>query len=362
MHKNFVKIPPIVKSAVDLCFYIIRHPRKFYKYNILRRFVVRFSRLYSDRKYLKIVFPWGTGYELNIDHPQTFNEKLQWLKLNYHRPEFSLMVDKAEAKKYVAEIIGEDHIIPTLGVYNSVNEINFRELPEQFVLKCTHDSGDLIICKDKSKLDREKVFKQLKRGLKFDYFYMGREWVYKSVKHRIIAEKFMTDNGDELKDYKIFNFGGEPKIIEVDFDRFKDHKRHLYTPDWKRIDATFIYRWDDSIIERPKLLEQMLEFAKKLSKGHPFIRTDFYVINEKVYFGELTFYHDNGFGKICPFEFDLEMGKWIKLPEATTGTSHRNLFFAKASTSLRRFRRRIRRFQVSIKRRKLGAIKKQNNT
>ena len=351
MYKKSVVIPSIIMSAADLCFYIIRHPRKFYKYNILRSFVVRFSRFYSDRKYLEIVFPWGTGYEQDIDNPQTFNEKLQWLKLNYHKPEFSLMVDKAEAKKYVARIIGEEHIIPTYGVYNNVEEIDFEKLPNQFVLKCTHDSGDLIICKDKSKLNRDIVFKQLKNGLKFDYFYMGREWVYKNVKHRILAEKYITDDGDELKDYKIFNFNGEPRIIEVDFDRFKDHKRHLYTPDWKRIDATFIYRWDDTIIEKPKQLAMLIDYAKKLSKGHPFIRTDFYIVNEKVYFGELTFYHDNGFGKINPYEFDFEMGNWIKLPEATNETSHRNLFSFKSSTTLRKYRRRIKRLRVSIKRR-----------
>ena len=259
-----------------------------------------------------------TGYELNLDNPQTFNEKLQWLKLNYHKPSFSLMVDKAEVKKYVSDIIGEEHIIPTYAVYNSVDEIDFDKLPEQFVLKCTHDSDDLVICKDKSQLNREKVRKQLKKGLKFDYFYMGREWVYKNVKHRIIAEKYMTDLGEELKDYKIFNFDGEPRIIEVDYNRFKNHKRHLYTTEWNKLDVTFVYPGDDTIIEKPKQLDQMLGYARKLSKGHPFIRTDFYIIDDNIYFGELTFYHHCGFGQITPFEFDVEMGKWIKLPKPTT--------------------------------------------
>ena len=316
-------MPTIVREVINLFYYIIQHPQKYYKYRILRSLVTRFSRFYSDRNYLEIMFPLGTGYKLELDNPQTFNEKLQWLKLNYHKPLFSIMVDKAEAKKYVSDIIGEEHIIPTIGVYNSVEEIDFDKLPEQFVLKCTHDSGDLLICKDKSQLDRKKTKQQFKKGLKFDYFYMGREWVYKNVKHRIIAEKYMTDEGNELKDYKIFNFGGEPRIIEVDFNRFKDHKRHLYTTKWKKMDVTFVYPGDNTIIEKPKQLDQMLDFARKLSKGLPFLRTDFYVINEKIYFGELTFYHHCGFGQITPFEFDVEMGSWIKLPEPMTNNNLR---------------------------------------
>lgn len=318
MDRKFIAMPTFVRGIVNLCFYIIHHPRKFYKYRVLRGLVARLSRFFPDRKYLKIMFPLGTGYELDLDNPQTFNEKLQWLKLNYHKPIFSLMVDKAEVKNYVSEIIGEEHIIPTYKVYDRVDEIDFEELPDQFVLKCTHDSGDLVICKDKSQLNRKKVLKQLKKGLKFDYYYMGREWVYKNIKHRIIAEKYMTDMGGELKDYKIFNFDGEPKIIEVDFNRFKDHRRHLYTTEWKKLDVTFVYPGDDTIFEKPKQLDQMLDFARKLSKGHPFIRTDFYIIDDIIYFGELTFYHHCGFGQITPFEFDVEMGKWIKLPQPTT--------------------------------------------
>jgi len=228
------------------------------------------------------------------------------------------MVDKADVKKYVSSIIGEEHIIPTLGVYNSVDEIDFDRLPEQFVLKCTHDSGDLVICKDKSQLNRKKVLKQLKKGLKFDYFYMGREYVYKNVKHRIIAEKYMSDGDEELKDFKIFNFGGEPQIIEVDFDRFKDHKRHLYSTEWEKLNVTIRYPGDENtIIEKPEQLEQLLEFSRKLSAGHPFLRTDFYIINGIVYFGELTFYHDCGYSQITPFEFDNKMGSWIRLPGST---------------------------------------------
>jgi hypothetical protein len=271
------------------------------------------------------MFPVCNGYKLDLDNPKTFNEKLQWLKLYYHKPEFSVMVDKAEAKKYVASIIGEEHIIPTLYVYHSAEEIDFNKLPEQFVLKCTHDSSDLTICKNKSQLNKKNVLKQLKKGLKHNYFYIGREWAYKNVAPRIIAEKYLTDDGEELKDYKIFNFGGEPKIIEVDYDRFKNHKRQLFTLNWERINAYYEYPDNDKIIEKPKQLDIMLNFARKLSKGHPFIRTDFYIVNDKVYFGELTFYPHCGFGHITPFEFDLEMGNWIILPEATSQSFHNSI-------------------------------------
>ena len=324
MYKKFASMPTIVREVINLFYYIIQHPQKYYKYRILRSLVTRFSRFYSDRNYLEIMFPLGTGYKLDLDNPQTFNEKLQWLKLNYHKPIFSLMVDKAEAKNYVSGIIGEEHIIPTYKVYTSVDEIDFNKLPDQFVLKCTHDSGDIVICKDKSQFNCKEALNQLKKGLKFDYFYMGREWVYKDVNHRIIAEKYMADEDGELKDYKIFNFGGEPKIIEVDFNRFKDHRRHLYTTEWIKIDATIRYPNDENTeIKKPKQLEQLLEFARKLSKGHPFLRTDFYIINNKIYFGELTFYHDGGFSQITPFEFDVEMGSWIELPKPTKNNNHR---------------------------------------
>lgn len=318
MNKKFVAIPSFIMYVTHKCVYIIEHPRKYYRYSLLMRFLFRFSRYYSDKKYLLKIFPLFTGYKLDLDNPKTFNEKLQWLKLYYHKPEFSSMVDKAEAKNYAARIIGEEHIIPTLAIYNKVDEIDFDSLPEQFVLKCTHDSGDLVICKDKSTIDQEKTLKKLSKGLKFNYYHMGKEWVYKNVKPRVIAEKYLSNDGEELKDYKIFNFGGEPKIIEVDYNRFKDHKRQIYTPEWEIMDVTMEYPSDHTIIEKPKQLDQMLDFARKLSKGHPFIRTDFYVVDDIVYFGELTFYHHCGFGHITPFEFDLEMGNWIKLPEPTT--------------------------------------------
>lgn len=270
----------------------------------------------SDEKYLKKKFQLMFGYELDLENPQTFNEKLQWLKIHDHNLEYIKMVDKYEAKKYVAEKIGEKYIIPTLGIWDSFNKIDFDMLPNQFVLKCTHDSGGIIICKDKKNFDKKAAKKKLNKCLHRNYYYSGREWPYKYVKPRIIAEQYMVDeSGIELKDYKIFNFSGEPKIIQVDYGRFAEHKRNLYTTDWKYIDAAIGYPTDQNhVIKKPEVLDEMISLAKKLSDGIPHVRTDFYCIEDKVYFGELTFYHESGFKKFTPEKFGVEMGEWIELP------------------------------------------------
>ena len=270
----------------------------------------------SDEEFLKRKFRCALGYDLDLEHPKTFNEKLQWLKLHDRDPEYTTMVDKYAAKKWVADRIGEEHIIPTLGVWEHFDDIDFDTLPEQFVLKCTHDSGGIVIVKDKSKFDKASAKKKIEKCLKRNFYWSGREWPYKNVPPQIIAEKYMTDeSGVELKDYKIFNFDGEPKLIQVDYDRFVEHKRNLYSTDWQYIEAAIQYPTDPNHeISRPKQLEKMLELAGILAEGIPHVRTDFYCIDDRIYFGELTFYHEAGFGKFTPESFDEEMGKWIKLP------------------------------------------------
>lgn len=270
----------------------------------------------SDEQYLKILYKTRMGKPLNLDNPQTFNEKLQWLKLYDHNPEYTTMVDKYAAKKWVADRIGGEYIIPTLGVWEHFDDIDFDKLPDQFVLKCNHDSGGLVICRNKSKLDINSARKKINKCLKHNYYWGNREWPYKNVSPKIIAEKYMTDeSGVELKDYKIFNFDGEPKLIEVDYNRFVEHKRNLYTTDWQYIEAAIQYPTDPNHqIDRPKQFEKMLELARKLSEGIPHVRTDFYCIDDKIYFGELTFYHESGFGKYTPESLGKEMSKWLKLP------------------------------------------------
>jgi hypothetical protein len=270
----------------------------------------------ADERYIKIAYKIRTGKSLKLDSPVTYNEKLQWLKLHDRRPEYIQMVDKYEAKKYVSKIIGDQYIIPTLGVWNHFDEIDFDKLPKQFVLKCTHNSGGNIIVLDKDKLNKRKARRYFEKLLKGNFFNNGREWPYKYVKPRIIAEKYMTDeSGIELKDYKVFNFNGEPKFIQVDYGRYTEHKRNLYTTEWKYIDASIEYPTDRNVeIKKPEKLDEMLYLAKKLSEGIPHVRTDFYSINDHIYFGELTFYHGSGMEKFMPESFETMVGSWLELP------------------------------------------------
>lgn len=274
-----------------------------------------------DSMFLNLYYKAIFGEDLNLKNPITFNEKLQWLKLYDRRSEYTIMADKYAVKQYVADKIGSEYIIPTLGVWNHFDDIDFEKLPNQFVLKCTHDSGGLVICRDKSKLDLKAARKKIETCLKRNYFWQAREWPYKHIKPQVLAEMYMEDESEkELKDYKVFNFLGEPKLIQVDFDRFVGHKRNLYTPTWKLINAEIGYPSDKTHeIARPEKLEEMLEMASKLSIGMPHIRTDFYSIRDRIYFGELTLYHAGGFAQFKPKEFGEKLGKWICIDEVRGG-------------------------------------------
>lgn len=271
----------------------------------------------DDEKFLKIKYFLIFRKKLNLDDPETFNEKLQWLKLYNRKPEYTKMVDKYEVKKYIADLIGNEYLIPTLGIYDSFDDIDFKKLPNKFVIKCTHDSGSILICKDKSVIDINKAKKQFNKTMKRNFYYFGREWAYKNVKPRIIIEKYMEDESlSELKDYKVFNFNGQSKLIQVDFNRFSGHKRNMYNTKWEKLDMNLIYKINKDIqIEKPQHLEQILKLSSKLSKGSPFMRTDFYVIKDKIYFGEITFYPESGFGKFIPEKYDKTLGDLIELPK-----------------------------------------------
>lgn len=256
-------------------------------------------RFIPDKYYLKKWYKFKTGKELNLKNPQSFNEKLQWLKLYDRNPNYSKMVDKYEVRQYIKEKIGEEHLIPLVGgPWKNFEDIDFTKLPDQFVLKCTHDSGSVEICKNKKEFDIEKVRKKFNYTLKRNYYYYGREWPYKNVKPRIIAEKYLLDDsGIEPKDYKIFNFNGEPHIIQVDLDRFVNHRHNYYTTKWEFLDMYIDDPNDPNvIIECPPELDELLRLARQLSKGIPHLRTDFYIMKGKILFGELTFYHAGGDG------------------------------------------------------------------
>lgn len=276
-----------------------------------------------DEMFLKMIFLLKVGYKLNLKKPQTFNEKLQWLKLYDRRPEYTTMVDKCAVKKYVANKIGEEYIIPTLGVWDKPEDIDFDELPNQFVLKTTHGGGGggVVICKDKLKLNRSEVVKKLKRSFTQDIYKSLREWPYKNVPKRILAEQYMEDNiTHETRDYKIFNFNGVSKVVQMDYNRFVKHMKKLYSSEWDEFDFEFHYPTDKNAkFDKPATLIEMLELAKKLSEDIPFLRTDFYCINGKTYFGELTFYPASGFGKFNPESYDEKLGSWIRIPNEYRG-------------------------------------------
>jgi len=283
----------------------------------IKRTLSPIKKIIPDKLYIQRQYYRSTGEKLNLDNPVNFNQKLQWLKLYNRNKQYTKLADKYAVREYITEQIGEKYLVPLLGVWKRYEDINLDKLPKQFVLKCTHDSDSVVICKDKSTFDFISAKKKLKKCLKRNYYWAGREWVYKNIKPQIIAEQYMVDeSGMELKDYKIFCFNGDPKIIQVDFDRFTNHKRNFYSIDWQYQSLEVNYPTCPEIkIKKPLLLDKMLELVGKLSKDIPHVRVDFYSIGEQLYFSEFTFYHGNGGEKFSPFEWNKKFGEWLILPE-----------------------------------------------
>lgn len=292
----------------------IRHPIKSCTYALRDRNLLNWI---PDKCYLKLFFWAATGKRLNLHNPKTFNEKLQWLKLYYHKPEFTAMVDKYEVKKYVAEKIGERYVIPSIGIWDSFEEIPFEKLPNQFVIKSTHDSGGVIVCRNKSELNLERARERIRKSLKKNYFYSGREWPYKNVKPRVLVEQYMKDdNYVVLPVFKVLNFSGQPKLIQVILnDKTADETVDYYSTEWKKLNIRQNFPNSSVILPRPEKLDEILSLAQKLSFGFPHIRTDFYVINNEVYFSEFTFYSDSGIENFVPDSWDTILGEWIELPQ-----------------------------------------------
>lgn len=282
-------------------------------------------RWMPDEPYLKLIFRLKMHRRLNLKNPTTFNEKLQWLKLNDRKPEYTTMVDKYAVKQYVASIIGEKYVIPTLGVWDRFDDIDFASLPDQFVLKCTHDSGGLVICRDKGKLNVAEAKKKINRSLKRNYFWTGREWPYKNVIPRIIAEEYMEDETlHELRDYKIFTFNGVAKVLFVASERQSEGtetKFDFFDMEFHHLPFTNGHPNADICPAKPDTLKIMKELAEKLSDKIPVLRVDFYDVNGDVYFGELTFFHWSGTVPFNPEEWDTIFGNWINLPETAEGTN-----------------------------------------
>lgn len=290
-----------------------------------RRFLLkwfeRFDRrsmlsVLSDTMYLKLLFRLKFDKALNLNTPQTFNEKLQYLKLYDRKPIYTQMVDKYSVKEYVSDIIGSEYIIPTLGIWDSFDDIDFDTLPEKFVLKCTHDSGGLVICRDKSKLDKEAARKKIEKSLKTNYYWRGREWPYKNVPARIMAEAYMQDGDNEsLPVYKFFCFGGRACIIQtIQNDKTPDETIDYFDREWTLLDLKQNFPNSLNPLVKPNLFDKMLEIADVLAKVKKnFIRVDLYYINGKIYFSEFTFFSDSGMAVFHPEHWDERLGEMIDL-------------------------------------------------
>lgn len=273
-------------------------------------------KVLPDKTYLEVKYRSKFGKKLDWDNPQTFNEKLQWLKMHDRKPIYSTMVDKYEAKKYVAERIGEEYIIPTYGVWDRFDDIDFDALPDQFVLKCTHDCGGLVIVKDKKNFDKEAARKKINKAMKRNYYYRTREWPYKNVKPRVLAEKYMEDpKTAELRDYKFFTFHGIVKSMFIATERnsSEETKFDFFDADFEHLHFTNGHPNAAVCPEKPERFEEMKCLAEKLSTDIPHLRVDFYEVDGRIYFGELTFFHWNGFTLFEPKEWDKTFGDWIQL-------------------------------------------------
>lgn len=283
----------------------------------MKEIAKKFSCFLSDKVYLSLRYHERLGKWPDLKSPKLYNEKMQWLKLHDRRSEYSSMVDKYEAKKYIAGLIGEQYVVPTYGVWDRFEEIDFDSLPDQFVLKCTHNSGGIVLCKDKKTLDLGMAKKKIEKCLKENYFWHSREWPYKNVKPRIIAEKYLDDQqnlGAPITDYKFLCFHGEPKILFLTREISADPYADCYDMNFHKLDLQFPDPNSDEIAQKPARFDEMKELARKLSKEMIHLRVDFYEVNGKLYVGELTFYHCAGLVNAKPEKWNRILGDWIKLP------------------------------------------------
>lgn len=272
------------------------------------------TKLVSDEEFAKKRYRYFLEEELDLTNPQTFNEKIQWMKVRYRNNLYTQYADKYAVRDIVENKIGKQVLNDLYGVYDDPSDINLDTLPESFVLKATHGSGTNLLVKNKGDLDWQSTKKELSNFLIQNHYYSSREWVYKDIPSKIIIEKYLEVDGRPPNDYKFFCFDGKPIMIQVDKDRFSTHKRNLYDLDWNKLDVKYEFDNSDEIDEKPAKLEEMIEYAEILSEGFPFIRIDFYEVGDQVIFGEATFFPESGKGRFTPEEFNKELGSYLKLP------------------------------------------------
>lgn len=300
-------------QIVESLYNVKKNAVKFYKDYFTEEGA--YTSLLSDKAYLKRLYKKRMGKELNLKDPQTFTEKLNWLKLYDRKPEYTMMADKYAVREYIAEKIGEEYLVPLVGVWDSVEEIDFDSLPEKFVLKCNHDNG-VIICTDKSKLDIEKTKKELQYHLSRDYYKKCREWPYKDIERKIICEEYISQPGEvSLIDYKFFCFNGKVKLLFVATGRSVDTRFDFFDSDFNHLPIFNVHKNADYNIEKPKNFKKMIEISEKLSKDIPHVRIDLYCLNGKVFFSEMTFHHFGGFHPLEPENWEYQLGDWLELPK-----------------------------------------------
>lgn len=269
-----------------------------------------------ERIFLQRTYRENTGMTLNLRHPTTFTDKIQWLKL-YFRPNIIVqLVDKYGVREHVAKTVGQEYLIPLHGVYNTASEIRPETLPDQFVIKPTHGSGWVVLCPDKANFDWDEARKSLDHWMTLDFSKKSKEWAYGLIPPKIVCEAFLQDEkGQPPVDYKFFCADGRPLLCQVDVARFSKHARDLYDVDWNKLPATFVYPNAAEPVPKPESLPLMLELAAKLSKGLPFARVDLYEVKGKIYFGEITFYPEAGNALFSPMAFNHTLGAEITLPK-----------------------------------------------
>ena len=300
----------MLKSTIPAPLWSVLRGLNRFRYNLNKKLITKYG---SDSVYLKYLFKSKIGYKLNLKNPQTFNEKLNWLKLNCRISDYTVMADKYAVKSFVSSRIGDEYVVPLLGVWNSFNDIDFDSLPNQFVLKCSHDSGGVVICKDKSTLDKDSAKKKIDSCMKRNFYKQSREWPYKNIKPRIIADAYLDDHtGNELRDYKFWCFNGKPKYMYCTI-KGENIYENFYDMDFNIVGINHGFPRFTPEFTKPDNFELMKNLAEKLSEGIPFVRVDFFNVEGRVYFGEFTFYD---WGGVRPFEdgWDEKLGKLIELP------------------------------------------------
>lgn len=294
----------------------VKHPVRLFRY-LSRRGWLKWMH---DETYIKLIYRMQIKRKLNLENPTTFNEKLQWLKINERNSKYTMMVDKIAVKDYVSMLIGNEYVVPTIGIWERADDIDFDVLPDRFVLKCNHDSSSIIVCKDKKSLNYDKVIKKMNYCLGNNGYWYGREWPYKNVKPLVFAEEYLedeasTNNGlESLNVYKFFTFDGVPKIIQtIQNDKTPNESIDYFDCDWNLLELRQNFPNSNIPLQRPESLEEMIRLAKILGEKLPFIRIDFYEVNKRVYFSEFTFFSDDGMNRFIPDHWDKDLGDLIKL-------------------------------------------------